>query len=146
MILSERNIDIWYKAYVAQYKGTTEYARRLGGTIRDSKMYTRDKFKYFFLREVSSGTKVGGKKIAQTMAKDQLYLLSHRQAETRARAVADYRGTKFSLHSVMMQRLMIDPSQDFWGAVRGRRAEYRELGYASSEIIMALGQDFFGSN
>ena len=145
MILSERNIDIWYKAYVAQYKGTTQYAKRLGGTLRESKMYTRDKFRYLFLTEIDNGTKLVGKKLAQTMAKDQLYLLSHRQAETRARGVAKYRGTKFSLHSVMMQRLMADPSEDFWGSVMERKAEYREMGYASSEIKMFLGQDFFSS-
>lgn len=145
MILSERNIDIWYKAYVAQYKGTTQYAKRLGGTLRESKMYTRDKFRYLFLTEIDNGTKLVGKKLAQTMAKDQLYLLSHRQAETRAKAVSKYRGTKFSLNAIMMQRLMADPSEDLWSAVREREAEYKEFGFSLLQVDMFIGQDFFSS-
>lgn len=145
MILSDINIDYWYNAYLDQFRRSENYVRRMGGVTRGFKPLSREYFKTDFLTEVSSlknAGKIGGKAIAQAMAKQEVYPLTYKQAVATSKAHArKYGGNPYDY----VNYYRTGAEQTIFDDIRRRRRELKNENLSNHDIEVKIGEEFYGS-
>ena len=143
MIISEKNLDIWYREYLNQRERTAKYIKSRGGQIRSTKPLSRSDFEVDFKSEVEDNPKKTAKNIAKKMAKDDLFILTHRQSEKLSEAHVKEFGGKSNISFIMKYRLGL--ITDSWDVIESRRQELFSEGYNTYRANITIGQEFFGS-
>ena len=153
MLITEQNLDIWYKAYRKQFDATSKRLKSRGlkirqisnnGKLQDVKPLTRAQFAGDFKSELAditaSGKYKSGERIAQSMAKTEVYAQSYEQAKKAAQNAVDTRGKTMSTSLIEYFR-----SGSWWEVVQQKRAELAELGYNTYEQNLQISEEFYGS-
>lgn len=141
-LLTDSNIDFWFKQYRSQYDRSKKYAERQGGEVRDIPPLSRKEFEIDFRSEVEDNPELSGTKIAQKMAKDDVYTHSFKQARAAAKAKAEKEGRAISGEDIWNIRLN---STGFWDDVRSFANKLKIKGLSGKEQRLKVGQQFFGS-
>ena len=145
MLITDTNIDIWYREYLKQYEKTKKYVTSRGGKVRDIMPSSKHDFKIDFISTASDNKKLSGTRIAQNLAKQELYETSWRQAEVFAKAHAKEFGGTANLNLIQRYRMHAVQGQNIWNVVSERRKELRDSGVSTYAANMIVGQEFFGS-
>lgn len=145
MLITDVNIDIWYREYLKQYEKTKKYVTSRGGKVRDIKPSSKHDFKIDFLSSVSENKKLSGTKIAQKLAKEELYETSWSQAEKFAKAHAETFGEEINLNLIQRYRMNAVRGQNIWNVIKERRSELGAEGLSSYQSNLIISQEFFGS-
>jgi hypothetical protein len=145
MLITDKNIDIWYREYLKQYEKTKKYVTSRGGKVRDIKPSSRQDFKVDFLSSISDENKLSGTKIAQNLAKQELYETSWKQAEKYAKAHVEKFGGEVNLNLIQRYRMNAVRGQNIWNVIKERRRELKFDGLSTYSANMIIGQEFFGS-
>lgn len=143
MLITETNIDIWYREYLKQYNKSTKYIKSRKGALRGLTPSSRNEFKVDFISETYDNPKLSGKQIAQRMAKSEVYPQTWKQATVHAEAHARETGEQVTLD--LINRYRTQSESTITDMVRARRAELKLQGYSSSDINLMIGQEFYGS-
>lgn len=143
MLLTEKNFDIWYKEYQTQYDRTKKYVKARGGQIRDINPMTRRDFKTNFIGAHADNPQLTAKKLAQKMAKEELYEISWKQAEAAATHLGEELGIPRA-NASMISKIRMSPTT-FWDLVKETRVELKGLGYRGKALAFEIGHRFFGS-
>lgn len=143
MLLTKTNLDIWYKEYRAQYDRTKKYIKSRKGTYRDVEPMTRKEFAVDFESMVNDNPKVSGKKIAQTMAKQELYTTSYGQAKKYAEAHVAAFGGEVNIN--LIQQYRIEVRTDIFTVIKQVRRQMKDEGFDNGAIATVISQEFFGS-
>ena len=145
MLITDGNIDIWYREYLKQYEKTKKYVTSRGGTVRDIKPSSRNDFKIDFISSVSENKKESGTRIAQKLAKQELYETSWTQAERFAKAHVEKFGGEVNANLIQRYRMNAVHDQNIWNVITERRKELRINGLSTYAANLIIGQEFFGS-
>ena len=145
MLITDGNIDIWYREYLKQYEKTKKYVTSRGGKVRDIKPSSKSDFKIDFISSVSENKKVSGTRIAQNLAKQELYETSWNQAERFAKAHVEKFGGEVNINLIQRYRMNAVSGQNIWSVISERRTELRANGLSSYSANLIIGQEFFGS-
>lgn len=152
MLITEQNIDIWYREYKAQRQRSEKYVKSRKGVTRGLPVSTRAEFKLDFLTTVSDNPKLSGKQIAQKMAKDETFPLTNKQVMNIAKAISTYHGIPVTPQLVAQIRVGATGADPFWADVTARQYELHAQGYKwkssdpNEETVETLvSQEFFGS-
>jgi hypothetical protein len=154
MLITEQNLDIWYKAYRKQFDATSKRLKSRGLKIRqvtgrdgkqqDVQPLTRAQFAGDFRSELADITSAGkyksGERIAQSMAKTEVYAQSYEQAKKAAQQAVDTQGKTMSTKLIEYYR-----SGSWWDVIQQKRAELSELGYNTYEQNLQISEEFYGS-
>lgn len=141
-LLTDSNIDFWFKQYRSQYDRSKNYAERQGGEVRDIPPLSRKEFEIDFRSEVEDNPGLSGTKIAQKMAKDDVYPHSFKQARAAAKAIAEKEGRDITAEDI---RNIRTNATDFWGNLSSFNNELKNAGLNSKERKLKISQEFFGS-
>lgn len=145
MILSEKNLDIWYKDYLKKFKNVSKFITRKGGTPQSTKPMSRGDFKTDFISMTSDHPNINGKKIAETMAQQELYSKSYAQSKKLAEAEFKMTGQKpKNIMEVILQYRM-DKRQNIWSNIKSTRILMKSQGFTNESITSFISQEFFGS-
>ena len=145
MLITEKNIDIWYNEYLKQYNRTKKYVTSRGGKVRDIKPSSRSDFKIDFISSVSENKKLSGTRIAQNLAKQELYETSWEQATKFAQAHVEKFGGEVNLNLIQRYRIDAVRGQNIWNVISERRRELKTNGLSTYSANLIIGQEFFGS-
>ena len=148
MLITESNIDIWYRAYVAQRQRSEKYVKSRKGETRGLPVSTKAEFKLDFLSSIKDNPKLSGKQLAEKMAKEETYKLSQKQVTKIAEGISTYHGRPITPGLVAQVRVGATGADPFWSNVTARQLELREAGIpweGDTGIQAIIGQEFFGS-
>lgn len=143
MLLTEQNIDIWYRVYKKQYETTKKYITSRKGSYRDIGMMSRDDFETDFRAMVSDNPKLGGTAIAKKMAKQDLYTTSYAQGKRLAEAHTDVFGGEVDIQIIQKYRLGL--TSDIFNIIQAVRKDMKSQGFSNNAIAIMISQQFFGS-
>lgn len=143
MLITDKNIDIWYNEYKKQFERSTKYVKSRKGTTRGLKMSSRLEFKMDLLSEHTDNPKLSGSQIAKKIAKSEVFAVSYKQATRSAEAHVSEFGGK--LTTDLISKYRTQAIRDIFDLADIRRTELRKQGKTTSEIAFAIGQEFFGS-
>lgn len=144
MLLIKENLDIWYRAYKAQYDRTTKYIKSRKGKMRDTDgPMTRKEFEIDFRSMVFDHPKKSGKQLAEMMAKQELYTRSYAQAKKYAEAHVAAFGDEVNIN--LIQQYRMQSREDVFTTIKRVRRRMRDDGFDSGAITILIGQEFFGS-
>lgn len=143
MILSNENINIWYKDYVKKYNNIEKFIKSRGGTSSNIPMLSKQAFKTDFISMSYDYPNINGKKLAETLAQNQLYTKSSKQARKAAEAEMSKLGTPVSLQIITEYRLGI--RTNIWDAIKHKKKVMRWQGHDEEYIVLKISQEFFGS-
>lgn len=143
MLVTKQNIDIWYREYQAQFKRSEKFVKSRKGKTRGLKMLSRNEFEMDFRSEVFDNPKKSGTQIAQSMAKQEVYGVSQKQAVKSAEIhVSEFGG---DLTPDLINRYRTQSISDIFDIQNKRRDELKAEGRKSSEIALIISQEFYGS-
>lgn len=143
MLINKTNMDIWYNEYKDQYKRTTKYIKSKGGTPRGLAMLSRTEFEMDFKSEALDNPKKSGVQIAKSMAKEELFPKSFKQAQKYAEAhVREFGGT-VNAHLIAQYRL--ETNKAIFPEIESRRSELFTKGKSKAEVALIISQEFYGS-
>lgn len=156
---SEERWDELYGEYISQWKISQRYVHRMSGRvlegIEEQGPLSKAKFKVDFTSERGDLPNLYGKKLAQRMAKHEVYPASQGQAEKLAKAyVSIYGGevTPALIHKLRIEHKSLREESGFYDKLRLERdavkAELeKEYGgrVTTTMIKMKMGQRHFGS-
>jgi len=145
MLITEQNIDIWYREYKAQRARSEKYVQSRKGVTRELPVSSRAEFKLDFLTAVSDNPKLSGKQIAQKMAKEETYTLSNKQVTKIAEAMSTYHGIPVTPQLVAQIRVGATGADPFWATITARQYELKGNGMSWDEVKVIVSQEFFGS-
>ena len=145
MLITEEYINILYDEYLKQYKRTKKYVTSRGGQVRDIKPSSKHDFKIDFVSSISENKKLSGTKIAQKLAKEELYETSWSRAESFAKAHAEIFGGTVNLNLIQSYRMNAVHGESIWTVISDRRRELHRDGLSSYSTNLIIGQEFFGS-
>lgn len=145
MLITDVNIDIWYRQYLKQYEKTKKYVTSRGGKVRDIKPSSRSDFKIDFISSVNEHQKLSATRIAQNLAKQELYETSWEQATKFAKAHVKKFGGTVNFNLIQRYRMGAVRGQNIWNSIAERRKELRTDGLSSYSANLIIGQEFFGS-
>lgn len=78
MLLTDENIDIWYREYQRKYRNITKYVKRKHGELPENhEMASRREFDSDFRRMVEDHPNLSGSQIAKKMAQQELYIVQY---------------------------------------------------------------------
>lgn len=143
MLITKTNLDIWYNEYRAQYTRSTKYIKSRGGKPSDLTPLTRAEFEVDFQSMHFDKPKLSGKQLAQRMAKDEVYVVSSKQAIKRAEAESRVTGKPVDVN--MITGYMMGTRQNLWDELKEFRALSKELGNNSYQTNLLISQEIFGS-
>ena len=143
MLITKTNIDIWYQEYKDQYKRTTKYIKSRGGEPRELSMLSRAEFEMDFRSEVLDNPKKSGTQIAKSMAKEELFTKSFRQAQKYAEAhVKEFGG---SVNAQLIAQYRLEKNKDIFPIIESRRSELFSKGKTKADVALIISQEFYGS-
>lgn len=143
MLITEQNIDIWYNEYKAQFKRSTKYVKSRKGKTRGLEMLSRAEFGVDFRSTALDNPTKSGNQIAKSMAKQEVFAQTQKQAIKSAEAhVAEFGG---ELTPELVTRYRTQSISDIFDVQNKRREELRAEGKSSGEIAMTISQEFYGS-
>lgn len=145
MILSDKNLDIWYKDYLKKFKNVSKFITRKGGTPRSTKPMSRREFGMDFISMTYDYPNTNGKKIAETMAQQELYSKSYAQSKKIAEAEFKMTGQKPKNVMEVILQYRMDTRQSVWSNIRSTRALMKKQGFTNESITLLISQEFFGS-
>ena len=149
MIVSDRNLDIWYKDYLKKYKSTKKFILSKGVTPRNMPPETRYDFARDFESTHEDHPELSGKQIAELMAKQDLYPKSPLAAKTAAKAEADRKNIKMTPKLVL--EFLLDENTDLWTDIANFKkneialAKQQNKILSSEDVALLVAQEFFGS-
>lgn len=143
MLLTDQNIDIWYRVYKKQYETTKKYITSRKGSYRDIGMMSRSDFETDFRAMVGDNPTLGGTAIAKKMAKQDLYTTSYAQGKRLAEAHKDVFGGDLNIHLIQNYRLGL--TSDIFTTIQTARKDMKSQGLSNAVIAMTISQQFFGS-
>lgn len=136
MLVNETNLQIWYRAYKKQFEKTTKYVKSRKGQTRLSTPSNYSDFKLDFKSQLKD-SKLSGKQLAQKMAKQEVFYVSKKQAQTAAREYARQMGQRFDYGLMTKMRLsLFEQTQEYRKTLTGMSS------YQQNKLI---AQHFFGS-
>ena len=141
-LLTDSNIDFWFKQYRAKYARSKKYAERQGGEVRDVPPLSRKEFEIDFRSEIEDNPNLSGSKIAQKMAKDDVYTHSFKQARAAAKAIAEKEGREITSKDIINIRTN---ATGFWNDLGSYNNELKKSGLNSKQRRLKISQEFFGS-
>ena len=94
---------------------------------------------------MNENKKESGTRIAQKLAKQELYDTSWNQAERFAKAHVEKFGGKVNINLIQRYRMNAVSGQNIWDVISERRTELRANGLSSYSANIIIGQEFFGS-
>lgn len=144
MLITNENIDIWYKEYKAQFERSTKYVKSRKGATRGLTMSSKSEFRMDLLSEHYDNPKLSGTQIAKKIAKSEVFAVSHKQATKSAEAHVNEFGGRVTMD--LINKYRTQSISDIFDVAEARRSELRRQGLSSSEIAFAIGQEFFGSD
>lgn len=145
MLITDKNIDIWYKEYRDQYARSTKYIKSRKGITRGLPELSRKEFEMDFKSAArdKDNLKKSGTQIAKSMAKQEVFGLSFKQARAASEAhIEKFGGT---LTTEFINEYRLQKVKDIFPLISARGKELKKLGKASDEIALIIGQEFFGS-
>lgn len=153
MLITEQNIDIWYREYLAQRKRSEKYVKSRKGVLRGLEVSTRAQFRKDLVTNASDNPKLSGKQLAQKMAKEEVFSLTSAEAMARAKAMSTYHGIPVTPQLVAQIRVgATGIVSSFWATVTARQYELHDAGYKwrssnpdEETVETLIGQEFFGS-
>ena len=119
MILSNENINIWYKDYVKKYNNIKKFIKSRGGISLNIPMLSKQAFEIDFRSIAYDYPNTNGKKLAETLAQNQLYTKSSKQARKAAEAEMSKLGTPVALQIITEYRLGI--RTNIWDAIKHKK-------------------------
>lgn len=143
MLITQTNLDIWYNEYKKQYEKSTKYVRSRSGKTRGLKPLSRAAFASDFISEASDNPKLSGTKVAQKMAKAEVFPVSSKQASVFAQAHAKQFGGKVDINLEMSYRIGLRREQDLWTAIKERNRELDYAGLSGKARRDTIYQEFF---
>lgn len=143
MLITSKNIDIWYKEYTEQHKKSTKYAKSRGGKTRGLSPLSRAEFELDFKSEAADNPDKSGSQIAKSMAKEEVFTKSYKQAQKLAEAHAREFGEDLTADLIAQYRL--ETNTDIFPEIEYRRAELKKQGKDNATVKLIIGQEFFGS-
>lgn len=144
VLITKDSIDFYYADYLDQKKRSIKNIRRYGVEPRfDVKKTTlsREEFETAFISAVTDEPKTSGKRIAEKMAKQEVYYLSGKAAMVRAEAFEKLTGVRPNL----MDFLTGQEAEDLYDAIKARREELFGKGKSKEQVRLDIAQEFFGS-
>lgn len=141
-LLTDLNIDFWFERYRSQYDRSKKYVERKGGKVRDIPPLSRKEFEIDFRSEVEDNPELSGTKIAQKMAKDDVYLHSFKQAKALAKAEAEREGKPLRGQDIENIRFGIT---NLWSDIETTNQELKNAGFNGKERKLKIGEQFYGS-
>jgi len=143
MLITEQNIDIWYNEYKAQFKRSTKYVTSRKGKTRGLEMLSRSEFGVDFRSTVLDMPNKSGNQIARSMAKQEVFAQTQKQATKSAEAhIKEFGG---DLTPELITKYRTQSISDIFSVQNRRREELRAEGKSSKEIAMTISQEFYGS-
>lgn len=145
MLMTEENIDIFYREYKKQLNKTIKYAKSRGGIItpRGENVMNRTEFKTYFIGFAADSGEKSGMKIARDIAKDQVYELSHKQAVRAAERAATLFGDTYNINEIMRYR--IGARKEIFDYQHERIRDLMKSGLTIKEAKKAVSQEIWGS-
>lgn len=143
MLITDKNIDIWYNEYKQQFERSTKYVKSRKGATRGLTMSSKSEFKMDLLSEHYDNPKLSGTQIAKKIAKSEVFAVSHKQALKSAEAHVSEFGGKVTMDLISKYRTQ--SISDIFDLTEAKRIELKRQGKTSSEIALLIGQEFFGS-
>lgn len=137
MLITEENIQLWYREYSKQFAKTEKYVASRGGQTRAGKPSSYYWFKTDFL-EAAKTTTLSGKQLAQKMAKAEVYTVSSKQARLAAETLSKKTGKRLTPNMLASFKLNLFKQTE----------EYRaslDSTLSATEKNKLIAQNFFGS-
>lgn len=143
MILSKENIDFYYNRYLSQFEKSNKYVRRMGGKTRGLKPLTRKEFGVDFVSEVYDNPKWSGTRIAEKMAKAEVYPRTWRQAQVAAEAHAQHFGVKNTF--TLQLKYMTEAEDALFSSINEFKKELmrENKNISKKEIRQEISSNFF---
>lgn len=145
MILSDDNLNIWYKDYLKKFENVTKYIKRQGGTPMSTKPMSRQEFGIDFISMTYDNPSMSGKNIAQTMAQQELYSKSYTQAKKLAEAEISMSNVTPKDKMKIINEYRMDIRQNIWNGIRQIRSNMKAQGFSNEAITLFISQEVFGS-
>lgn len=144
MLLNETNYKIWYRAYSKQFDTTTKYVKSRKGIPATREKVSYETFKEYFIEEHTDNPNLSGMQISKSLAKEQIYQSTHRQAIALAKAHAKHFGGESSMFLEMQYRMGAESLGDK-NLLKLIESERATLAGSESQKNIYIGQRYFGS-
>jgi hypothetical protein len=134
-----------YNEYLDEYKRTTEYVRKRGGRLSDSKPSNIYGFQSDFntALEEYKYKKRGAASLARRLAKEELYINSWERATKLAEAHVRKYGGKVTLHLIQSYRMETVKGPNIVDDIRDEIKSLKKRGVESTSLL--ISQEYFGS-
>ena len=143
MILSNENINIWYKDYVKKYNNIKKFIKSRGGISLNIPMLSKQAFEIDFRSIAYDYPNTNGKKLAEKLAQNQLYTKTSAQAKKAAEAEMRQVGTPVSLQ--IISEYMLGTRTVTWDNIKQTRKIMKAQGFTNEAAALFIAQEFFGS-
>lgn len=146
MIISDVNLKIYYDSYLKQRARSEKYIRSRKGAIRSTgsgkplDLLTFNEFKTDFIATTYDMPGASGKKVAEEMAKLEVFPMTFKQAQKAAEASASKYGKKYDVMSIYTGQ-----NTDIFKDIAARRSELSAMGKSKKEIAYEIGHEYYGS-
>lgn len=155
MIFSDVNVRMAYNEYIKKYNSSRKFAISRGVYVRKSTENVQyplsyDKFRIDYITAKLEAPKSSWRKVAQTMAKNDVYPVTSRQAINYARAHEVVFG-EAGVNVVQQYRFGFTPTRtingkevDIFSEIETRRAQLFKEKKSKSDVWKTIAKDYFG--
>lgn len=143
MILSNENINIWYKDYVKKYNNVKKFIKSRGGISLNIPILSRQAFEIDFRSITYDYPNINGKKLAEKLAQNQLYIRTLEQSKKAAEAEMRQVGTPVSLQ--IITEYMLGIRTVAWDNIKQTRKIMKAQGFTNEAAELFISQEFFDS-